>query len=163
MNIVVVSGVGSGRTELSAFDHALAECGVLDFNIIPLSSVIPFGARVQEISVYKPDGEPHGKRLYAVLARQATSVANEAVGAGLGWYFFPGGGGVFVEHETIAEDEDSAGITIQTDIVRSIADLCKHRHISFDIHQVHYKIVVAPRAPIPRSAVTIAVFKVEDW
>ena len=48
MEINVVNGVGEGQTELSAFDAALKDSGVYNYNIMYLSSVIPAGAVVKE-------------------------------------------------------------------------------------------------------------------
>ena len=41
MQIHLASGVGSGPTELAAFDAALAAAGVANYNLLYLSSVIP--------------------------------------------------------------------------------------------------------------------------
>ena len=41
MTIYIASGVGIGKTPLSAFDAALKDAGVYNFNLITLSSVIP--------------------------------------------------------------------------------------------------------------------------
>ena len=41
MDIKVVCGVGSGKTALSAFDSALKDAGVYNYNLITLSSIIP--------------------------------------------------------------------------------------------------------------------------
>ena len=41
MNIYVSSGIGYGQTKLAAFDAALNEAGIANFNLIKLSSVIP--------------------------------------------------------------------------------------------------------------------------
>ena len=43
LSISIRTGVGSGRTLLSAFDHALMGAGVGDFNLVTLSSVIGRG------------------------------------------------------------------------------------------------------------------------
>jgi pyruvoyl-dependent arginine decarboxylase len=41
MEIPIVAGFGRGETGLSAFDAALGDSGVLNYNLIRLSSVIP--------------------------------------------------------------------------------------------------------------------------
>ena len=45
LDITVRTGTGSGRTLLSAFDHALLDAGVANFNLVTLSSVIPQNGR----------------------------------------------------------------------------------------------------------------------
>ena len=41
MQIPLIAAVGYGSSLLSAFDDALRACGVLNYYLIPLSSVIP--------------------------------------------------------------------------------------------------------------------------
>src|SRR5262245_47611750 len=48
MNLKVTAAVGHARTELAAFDQALILCGVANFNLIRLSSVIPPGSTIIE-------------------------------------------------------------------------------------------------------------------
>ncbi len=47
IEIMVIEGHGEGGTELSAFDSALCDAGVGDYNLIYLSSVVPVGATVK--------------------------------------------------------------------------------------------------------------------
>ena len=44
--IAVTSGIGSGPTKLAAFDTALGKAGAANFNLIPISSVVPIGSIV---------------------------------------------------------------------------------------------------------------------
>lgn len=44
--IYVTSGIGEGQTNLSAFDAALWDAGIANFNLIKLSSVIPPHSKV---------------------------------------------------------------------------------------------------------------------
>jgi pyruvoyl-dependent arginine decarboxylase len=46
MNIHLSSGVGAGPTELAAFDAALMDAGLANYNLLCLSSVIPPNARI---------------------------------------------------------------------------------------------------------------------
>jgi arginine decarboxylase len=48
MRIQLVSGAGSARTQLAAFDAALVDAGISNYNLITLSSVIPAGAEIIE-------------------------------------------------------------------------------------------------------------------
>ena len=68
MDIQLVAGIGRARTLLSSFDAALRECGVLNYNLIPLSSVVPPRSRVIEVDRIAPvmDEDQHGDRLYVV-------------------------------------------------------------------------------------------------
>jgi arginine decarboxylase len=125
MDLYLASAIGRGRTELSAFDAALLEAGVANFNLIRLSSVIPGGATLHRVPrcPFSDRGE-WGDRLYAVYADSRTSRSGEQVWAGVGWVRDPvTGQGLFVEHE--GHDEAA----VRGDIVASLDDLARNRGI----------------------------------
>ena len=76
MKIKVSSAVGSGPTALGAFDAALRNAGIENYNLIPLSSVIPTGAELERARHSTPPSE-YGHRLYVVMARHETSQLGE--------------------------------------------------------------------------------------
>lgn len=83
MEIILTDGIGTGETELSAFDNALHNAGIANLNLIKLSSVIPKGS---EIIIEKFNKKfNYGDRLYCVLFGLSTSVKRKAVYSGLGW------------------------------------------------------------------------------
>ena len=84
LRIRIASAVGSGPTSLAAFDAALRVVGLENYNLIPLSSVIPAGAVLERARLSAPPGE-YGDRLYVVLARHETTEIGEEAWAGLGW------------------------------------------------------------------------------
>jgi arginine decarboxylase len=95
LNIQVTSGTGEGPTQMAAFDAALLDAGVANYNLM-LSSVIPGGSVVRQASYLTPS-EEYGHRLYVVMARAHTTAGSEAW-AGLGWTQEPATGrGLFVE------------------------------------------------------------------
>src|SRR5437016_3125358 len=101
MKITVVSKVGYGRTELSAFDHALVQMHCTGYNLVRLSSVIPPEAEVEIKQEYDAPVNTVGHKLYTVEAYIRSSIVDDVEGAGVGWYQFSDKekGGVFVEHE----------------------------------------------------------------
>jgi arginine decarboxylase len=99
VRIPIVAGTGRGSTLLSAFDDALAECGVLNYNLIPLSSVIPPETEVVPLERFTSPPDEHGHRLYVVKAEMRSDQSGEVVGAAVGWYLWGDDRGVFVEHE----------------------------------------------------------------
>jgi len=105
-SIIVVSGVGSGCTELSAFDAALRSVGIPDFNLIRLSSIIPPGSRItaQRAVPLRLNAEV-GDRLYVVLSSLTERRIGHAAWAGLGWVQSEDGRGLFVEQTGPSEDE----------------------------------------------------------
>ena len=99
MRIYVTSGTGEGKTRIAAFDNALWDAGIANYNLIRLSSVIPYGS---ELIVKKIDwnNREHGHKLYVVLSEAyETGMGKNAV-AGLGWVTsnHPEGKGIFVEN-----------------------------------------------------------------
>ena len=131
LHIPVVSGSGTGPTELAAFDAALVAAGIADRNLIRLSSVIPPGAVVERSSgpVHAPGD--WGDRLYVVLAELRTTQLHDRLAAGIGWVQTDDGKGLFVEHEGHSLDE------VQTHIHDSLESLVRSRDVEFGEPQMH--------------------------
>ena len=101
MSIIhVVGGAGTGPTEKSAYDAALADANLHNYNLIPVSSVVPAEAEVVTVDS-APDLGPAGNRLHIVQA-EASAVGPETVAAGVGWATGPGPG---LFYEADAESE----------------------------------------------------------
>lgn len=97
--VPVVRGTGSGPTELDAFDAALAEAGVADYNLVELSSVLPAGARP---AVGAPVPEWRTGELVATVL--AAETGDGPVAAGLGWSLAEEGGVFYEETAATAPD-----------------------------------------------------------
>ena len=99
MKIHVTWGTGEGSTKIAAFDRALWDAGIANYNMIKLSSVIPVGV---DVVVEKVDmnNKEHGHKLYVVLSEQYETEKGEKAVAGLGWVSanHVKGKGIFVEH-----------------------------------------------------------------
>ncbi|MFC4549984.1 MULTISPECIES: pyruvoyl-dependent arginine decarboxylase [Halorussus] len=104
--IRVVWGTASGPTEMSSYDAALAEANVHNYNLVPVSSVIPANADVEAVGT-APDLGPAGERLTVVEAR-ATRAGPGRVSAGLGWTESEEGPGLFYEAAGEADEADVA-------------------------------------------------------
>jgi len=102
LEIVITAGTGSGPTPIAAFDHALIDAGIANYNLLCLSSVLSAGSRVVRRKFQAPQQEEYGHRLYVVLAHLETRIHGESVWAGLGWIQVPDSGkGLLVEiHST---------------------------------------------------------------
>lgn len=104
--IRVVWGTGSGPTALAAYDAALAEANVHDYNLIDVSSIVPADATVEAVGT-APDLGPAGDRLTVVQAH-ATAAGPQTVSAALGWATGPGPGLFFeAADETDASDVET--------------------------------------------------------
>jgi arginine decarboxylase len=149
--------IGSANTTLAAFDDALIKCGVGNFNLIRLSSVIP-----PETTVSVADGPADvmgdwGDRLYVVMAEQRVDRVGREAWAGIGWVQHEETGrGLFVEHEGISEHQ------VRDDIERSLSALIEARpHVQFGPIQ---SVVQGARCEgSPVCAMVVAVYEAAGW
>ena len=74
MKIYMTVGRGDGPTPLAAFDNAMYDARVGNYNLVHLSSVIPPYSTIERAPFV---GEPkdYGDRLYVVLASQTSLIA----------------------------------------------------------------------------------------
>lgn len=93
--IRVVWGTATGPTELAAYDAALAEAGVGDYNLVTLSSVLPADPHLEVVGT-APDLGPVGEELRVVQSR-ADAGPGEVAAAGVGWARSESGRGIFYE------------------------------------------------------------------
>ncbi len=102
MQIHVGSGIGTGPTTMAAFDYALNEAGIANFNMLRLSSIVP-----PKTDIIVHDGKiPYkmpgtwGDRMYVVMAEKRIDKHNADAWAGVGWVQDrKTGRGMFTEHE----------------------------------------------------------------
>ncbi len=111
--IRVVWGSGTGPTETAAYDAALAEAGVHDYNLVTVSSVVPADPAVETVGTAPALG-PVGEGLTVVQARAGVAPTGGAesgdrgspaddpderapVVAAVGWARSADGPGVFYE------------------------------------------------------------------
>jgi len=158
LRISVGSGVGIGTTELAAFDSALGQIGIADFNLIPLSSIVPPGATVALGHVGEAThGARAGDRLYVVLSEARTSVRGSEVWAGLGWaQSRESGQGVFVEHSGTSRRE------VELLVEQSLSSMAATRPaVTFGDPMLH--IVGGTCEALPICAAVVAVYGYESW
>lgn len=163
MLIQVVSGKGVGKTLLSAFDTALKDAGVHNFNLLALSSIIPPNSIVKKLDRFEASADEWGNKLYAVIADLRSDQKGQALAAGLGWYLVEGNKGLFVEHEASGASEAEAKEKVEKDIRDSLSDLCRVRSIPFDESKVNNAISTASVGDQPTCVLTIAIYESEKW
>lgn len=156
MILYVAAALGSGPTELAAFDDALLQIGAANYNLVRLSSVIPPGSVVAECdrSVPSPGGA-WGDRLYVVYAEQRAAVPGEQAWAGAGWVQDESGRGLFVEHEGDREGEVAAAIDTSLD------QLQRGRGLSFG--RVRRRLVGGTVVDRPICALVLCTYQAEAW
>lgn len=156
MVIQIASGTGKGHTKLAAFDAALHEAGVSNYNLIKLSSIIPPGSTIKLNSPISVQPGGWGDRLYVVMAEMRVDTPNMEAWAGIGWAQDEiTGKGFFVEHEGTNEK------TVRLDIKASLEAMQGLRHVDFG--EIHMEVVGRACTHDPVCALTIAVFQASDW
>ncbi len=158
MDIQLSTGLGIGTTKLSAFDSALYNAGVANFNLLRLSSVIPPKSKIislgdkQKVS---PKGE-WGDRLYVVMAEMRADTPNVEAWAGIGWIQdTETGQGLFVEHEGNSEK------AVRRDIKDSLIALMATRNI--DYGPINMEVVGTTCTHMPVCAMVVAVYESSSW
>jgi len=151
MKIRLASSVGTGPTRLAAFHDALVCCGIGDYNIIRLSSVIPTGADIVEEN-FKPNAKEFGYRLYCVMSDNTESEPGKEVYSGIGWIFGKGKQ-YFVEHHGKSRKE------VSTLIKKSLSIMMKPE----EVIRTGEKIIGARCEKDPVCALVCAVYKSEPW
>lgn len=163
MEIKVVKGVGSASTALSAFDAALKDAGVYNYNLITLSSVIPPSSIVEKVEKFETPKREWGHKLYVVMAEERSNEAGKFIAAGIGWYQLKDGRGVFVEHHLIGDTRVAVESELYFRIKNSLQDLCKFRDIKFEQKKMKYEVSINKVKSKPSSVLVIAVYQSEGW
>jgi arginine decarboxylase len=157
MNISISTGIGTGPTKLSAFDSALNDAGVANYNLIRLSSVIPPKSKI----INRKDNRKKltgtwGDRLYLVMAEMRVDTPNTEAWAGIGWVQDKKTGkGLFVEHEGNSQH------TVEEDIRQSLRALMATRNVDFG--DIQMKVVGRTCKHEPVCALVVAVYQSSSW
>jgi len=99
----LVAGAGEGDAPLTAFDAALLDAGVGNFNLVKVSSVMPPGVyRVETLDL------PPGSVLFIAFGSHRSSVAGERIAAAIGAGRSPDGPGMIMEYAGPGIEDDAA-------------------------------------------------------
>lgn len=154
MIINITSGKGIGDTEITAFDAALFDAGINDYNLIILSSIIPPRS---EILIKKLSRGNHsiGNKLYIVLSKNYETRRGKKAYAGLGWRIREDGSGIFLEEHGENEEE------LIDKLREGLKSMVKYRDGIFG--EPNYKIEEIECIDKPVCALVAAVYKDEGW
>ncbi len=149
--------MGSGATRLAAFDAALVAAGLQDFNLVPLSSVVPLGATVEVVAPSQQLRGRHGDLLYCVYAAGWASTPGTEAWAGIAWGLQSdgSGAGLFVEHAGASEAE------VQADLSATLGSMMANR----PEHYVEAGRVLSSTTCTdePVAALVVASFQTAGW
>lgn len=162
MEIVITTGTGIGKTTLSAFDAALHDAGVCNYNLLVLSSVIPPNVQIVRRKYVTPESE-FGHRLYVVRAEMRSEKQGEWIGGGVGWYQREDGSGLFVEHEEVAHSKEELESMLKKKITDSLSDLCATRGYPFGEEKIDMQFSVTQVQDKPACAMVLAVYQSQGW
>lgn len=157
LRIRITPSRGAGATRLAAFDAALVAAGLQDFNLVPLSSVVPLGATVE---VVPPDEQlrgVHGDLLYCVYAAAYATTPGAEAWAGIAWGLRTdgSGAGLFVEHSGPTE----AGV--QAELSATLGAMMDNR--PEDYVEGGRLVSSATCEDAPVSALVVASFQTAGW
>ncbi|ALG69156.1 pyruvoyl-dependent arginine decarboxylase [Beggiatoa leptomitoformis] len=156
MKIHMISATGTGPTQLAAFYDAINNAGVANYNLIPLSSVIPPATEIVHCDSYPaPATLTYGDVLFVVMSQQRETTAGKAAWAGLGWSHDKVGGGWFVELHDESEEK------VRQDIFSTLNAMTQDTTRGFQ--PVQHKIVGIECTGQPVCSVVIAVFGSRGW
>jgi arginine decarboxylase len=158
MKIHIGTGVGTGPTTLAAFDAALNDTGIANYNLLRLSSVVPPNTEIivhdGHIDAEMPGD--WGDRLYVVMAEMRADTPNVEAWGGIGWVQDPETKkGLFVEHEGHSEQ------SVRDDITQSLQALMKTRGVDFGPIHMHVRGITCTDKPV--CAMVTAVYQSSDW
>jgi arginine decarboxylase len=155
--ITVTSSVGTGPTPIAAFDDALQEAGVGNFNLVQLTSVIPTGACIDDLGERPATVEGDwGDRLYVVLAEGRADRSGDQAWAGIGWVQQADTRkGLFAEHSGSSES------SVQSSISHTLTAMTDRRPDDFGSIGRRIRGTVCEGAPV--CALVVAVFEPQAW
>lgn len=156
MSIHLVKGVGEASTPIAAFDAALQEAGIANFNLLVLSSVIPPGALVVDSPFRGSCDAMWGDRMFLVMAEQREVSRGVEAWAGLGWVQDEEtGAGLFVEHH------GASRALVEGGIEASLGSMVKSRPLCFG--PPHISLAGATCDDRPVCALVAAVYETVGW
>lgn len=153
--IALATGLGEGPTPLAAFDAALRDAGVANYNLICLSSVIPPGSVIERRKWVTPR-EDWGRRLYCVVSQMREERPGHGAHAGIGWVRDEfTGAGLFVELH------DASRARLDADLRATLRSMQAGRGIDFGEPETEIASIHCKGAPV--CALAIAVYAPAPW
>jgi arginine decarboxylase len=150
-------GCGHGPTPLAAFDAALVSAGLAGFNLLRLSSVIPGGARVEEVPPSGQIAGEHGDLLYCVYAYAAADRPGTQAWAGVAWALRSdgSGAGLFVEHHA------GSRTRLEADLGATLGAMTASRPEPYA--EAGRVLADATCTDVPVAAVVVASYRAVGW
>lgn len=154
--IQITKGVGQGVTDIAAFDSALFNAGIANYNLIRLSSIIPPNHQIQIGKAQIQEAE-FGHKLYLVYASEIQREIGKEAWAGIGWVLVEDGSGrgLFTEHEGGSREE------VESLIKETLSSMITYRSDSYGPIQSEIVGTVCEGEPV--CALVAAVYSSQGW
>ncbi len=155
MKIVITWGIAEGQTRLAAFDQALHEANIGNYNLIKVTSIVPPGST---ISVRRYGFRPieFGHKAYVLLSSGIEVKTGCEIWAGLGWLTEKSSArGIIVEQKANTRER----------VICKIEDTltCMRSYRSYLDSEIECKIIGGKCEGRPICALVCAVFNIESW
>jgi arginine decarboxylase len=150
-------GQGEGPTRLAAFDAALVAAGLANFNLIPLSSLVPVGASVDVVAPSEQPQGRHGDLLYCVYAASYATTPGAEAWAGMAWALRSdgSGAGLFVEHSSSTEAD------LHAHLGATLGAMMSNRPDQY--HEGGRLVASATCTSTPVAALVVASYRIAGW
>lgn len=158
LKIFLTKGSGQGSTGDAAYCAALNKAGLINLNLIHLTSVLPHNCKIINKKP-KFSYQDYGKRIYVIISEIRTSKVGQTICAGLGWVEEKQGTG----YGLVVEIQGYDGKKVKNEIRDSLNEIVKNGKKIYKkkLNIVTEKITCKNK---PVCALTVLAFnKVEDW
>lgn len=126
LEIFLTKGSGEGVTKEGSYCKALDKAGLINLNLIYLSSVLPHNSKIINKKPSYSYGD-YGKKVYVILSEARTSEKGKTICAGLGWIKEKGGSG----NGMVVEIKGNSKKEVEKDIKNSLSEIMKYRKEKF--------------------------------
>lgn len=156
LKIFLTKGSGKGVTKETAYCDALDKAGLINLNLIHLTSVLPHNYQIirKKPKFFYRD---YGKRIYVIISETRTDEISKTICAGLGWLEEEKGTdyGLVVQIKGFNEQK------VKKEIRDSLKEITKYKRNKQKINIVTEKITCKNK---PVCALVALVFdKIENW
>lgn len=156
IKIFLTKGSGEGLTKEAAYCQALKRAGLINLNLITLSSVLPHNCEIVE---QKPkfSYEDYGKKLYAIVSETRLFQPDKPICAGLGWMVEEGGSGNGLVVQAAGESKKEVARRIE----ESLDAVAKNAEEKYKKIKVVTEEIICKDKPV--CALVALAFKLEGW
>lgn len=158
IKIFLTKGKGEGITKEAAYCRALKEAGLINLNLIHLTSVLPSNFQIVRKKP-KFSHQDFGKRIYVIISEIRTEEIGKTICAGLGWLKEKNENGYGLVVQIQGENEEK----VKKEIKDSLKEIAKsEKKLNKNQMNIVTEKIVCKNKPV--CALVALVFnKIENW